>query len=503
MTDFLANLAFGMERALSPDALLFCFIGVTVGTLVGVLPGLGPLAAISLALPLTYYLDPTVALIMLAGIFYGTQYGGSTASILLNLPGSATAAVTCLDGYPMAQKGRAQVALFITAINSFVGASLAILLVMGFAPIISQFALRFSAAEYFSIMLLGLIAASTLSLGSPVKGLAMVIVGLTLGLVGTDVNTGMFRYTFGFLELADGLSLAAVAMGLFGVAEIMSNIGKPTGKAVNVGKLSFRSLMPERHEWRQIVGPTLRGSAVGSFIGALPGAGPGVASFMGYALEKKIAKDPSRFGKGAIEGISAPEAANNAAVQASFIPTLSLGIPGDAIVAVLLGAMLIHGITPGPNLITAQPELFWGLIMSFWVGNVMLLFLNIPLIGLWVKMLTIPYHLLYPAVILLICIGVYAANNNVFDIYIVLIFGVVGFFMRKFGYPAAPLLLGFILGPLLEENFRRALLLSQGNPMVFVERPISAIILALCLLFLLSAFLPKLRGWRKRRQQSR
>lgn len=497
MTDFLANLALGVDRAFSPDALLFCFIGVSVGTLIGVLPGLGPLAAMSLALPLTYYLDPTVALIMLAGIFYGTQYGGSTASILLNLPGSATAAVTCLDGYPMAQRGQAQLALFITAINSFVGASFAILLVMGFAPVLAQFALRFSAAEYFSVMLLGLIAASTLSLGSPVKGLAMVIAGLALGLVGTDVNTGMFRYTFGFFELADGLSLVAVAMGLFGVAEILSNIGRPAGKAVDVGRISLRSMLPTRAQWRQLAMPTARGSVVGSFVGALPGTGPGIAAFMAYAFEKKLSRDPSRFGKGAIEGISAPEAANNAAVQAAFIPTLSLGIPGDAVVAILLGAMLIHGITPGPNLISNQPDLFWGLIMSFWVGNVMLLFLNIPLIGLWVRLLQIPYHLMYPAVLLLICVGVYSANNNVFDIYIVLIFGVVGFLMRKFDYPAAPLLLGFILGPLLEEHFRRALLLSQGNPLVFFERPISAVFLVVCAVFLASAFLPRIRRFKK------
>ncbi|MGY6709250.1 MAG: tripartite tricarboxylate transporter permease [Rhizobiaceae bacterium] len=497
MTDFLANLALGVDRAFSPDALLFCFIGVSVGTLIGVLPGLGPLAAMSLALPLTYYLDPTVALIMLAGIFYGTQYGGSTASILLNLPGSATAAVTCLDGYPMAQRGQAQLALFITAINSFVGASFAILLVMGFAPVLAQFALRFSAAEYFSVMLLGLIAASTLSLGSPVKGLAMVIAGLALGLVGTDVNTGMFRYTFGFFELADGLSLVAVAMGLFGVAEILSNIGRPAGKAVDVGRISLRSMLPTRAQWRQLAMPTARGSVVGSFVGALPGTGPGIAAFMAYAFEKKLSRDPSRFGKGAIEGISAPEAANNAAVQAAFIPTLSLGIPGDAVVAILLGAMLIHGITPGPNLISNQPDLFWGLIMSFWVGNVMLLFLNIPLIGLWVRLLQIPYHLMYPAVLLLICVGVYSANNNVFDIYIVLIFGVVGFLMRKFDYPAAPLLLGFILGPLLEEHFRRALLLSQGNPLVFFERPISAAFLVVCAVFLASAFLPRIRRFKK------
>ncbi len=488
MNDLLSGVALGLNKALTLDALFFCFIGVTIGTIVGVLPGIGALAAISLALPLTYYLDPTAALIMLAGIFYGAQYGGSTASILLNLPGTATAAVTCLDGYPMAQQGKAPLALFVTAINSFVGSSFAIILVMGFTPLIAELALEFGATEYFSVMLLGLVAASTLSVGSPLKGLAMVAFGVALGLVGTDVNTGMFRFNFGILELADGVGLVAVAMGLFGVAEIIANIGLRHAAPLSAKEITFRSMLPTRQEWGQLWKPTARGAVIGSFVGALPGTGPAIASFMAYALEKKIADDPSRFGRGAIEGISAPEAANNASVQAAFIPTLSLGIPGDAVVAVMLGAMMLHGITPGPNLIRNEPELFWGLVMSFWIGNLLLLILNIPLIRLWVYLLSIPYHMLYPMILVFICVGVYAADNNVFDIYAVLAFGIIGYLMRIFNYPAAPVLLGFILGPLLEEHFRRALLLGKGNLLVFVERPLSLIFLLLCLVFLIWIF---------------
>ena len=493
MSNFISNISLGLETALSFNSLLFCFIGVTVGTIVGVLPGVGPLAAISLALPMTYYVDPTSALIMLAGIFYGTQYGGSTASILLNLPGTATSAVTCLDGYPLARQGKAGLALFVTAITSFVGSSFAILLVMGFAPIIAEFALRFGAPDYFSVMILGLVAASTLSVGSPLKGLAMVSFGLALGLVGTDVNTGLFRFTFGSFELSDGLSLVAVAMGLFGVAEILSNIGITRSTSLSAKDITFRSMMPNRDEWRQVWRPPARGTIVGSIVGTLPGTGPGIASFMAYALEKRIAKDPSRFGRGAIEGISSPEAANNASVQAAFIPTLSFGIPGDAVMAVLLGAMLIHGITPGPSFIANEPAMFWGLVMSFWVGNILLLVLNIPLIGLWVRLLTIPYHLLYPAVLVFICIGVYSSSNSVFDIFVVLIFGIIGYIMRKFEYPAAPVLLGFILGPLLEENFRRSLLLAGGDMTVFVTEPISLVFLLMTLAFLAVSFLPGLK----------
>jgi TctA family transporter len=479
------NVVQGFAAALAPQALLFCFIGVTVGTFVGVLPGVGAMAAVAICLPITFYLDPMIALIMLSGIFYGAQYGSSIASILLNIPGTVTAAVTCLDGYPLTKQGRAGPALFITTVTSFVGGSIAIVLLMGFAPLIAGFALRFSSAEYFAIMLLGLVAASTLSLGSALKGLAMVVVGVALGIVGTDINTGTSRLTFGILELSDGLNLVAVAMGLFGVAEILSSVGQGRTVVVDPTSITMRSLIPTRQDIRESIMPTLRGTAVGSAIGALPGSGAIVATFMSYALEKRVSDTPEKFGRGAIEGIAAPEAANNAAVQAAFIPTLSLGIPGDALMAVMLGAMMIHGIVPGPQFITEHAATFWGLVASFWIGNVLLLILNIPLIGVWVRLLSIPYHLLYPAMLFFICIGVYAINNNVVDIYTVIAFGAIGYFMNEFQYPAAPLLLGFILGPMMEEHLKRALLISQGDFMVFLDRPISLTFLVVTALLLL------------------
>ena len=479
------DILLGFERALSADALLFCFIGVTIGTFVGVLPDVGALAAVSLCLPLTFYLDPTIALIMLAGIFYGAQYGSSTASILLNVPGTVTAAVTCLDGYPLTKQGKAGLALFVTTICSFVGGSIAIVLMMLFTPAIARAALEFSSAEYFMIMLLGLMVASTISSGSQVKSLAMVAVGLALGLVGTDINTGTMRFTFGQIELADGVSLVAIAMGLFGVAEILSSIKGDAGTPLKAADVTFRSMLPSREEWRKIVGPTLRGTGIGAIIGALPGSGATVATFMAYAVERRVSKTPERFGHGAIEGIAAPEAANNSAVQAAFVPTLSLGIPGDALMAFLLGAMLIHGIVPGPRFLTEQPEMFWGLVASFWIGNVMLLILNIPLIGLWVRMLSIPYNILFPAMLFFICLGVYSLDYQVFDIFLVIFFGLVGFAMNRLGYPPAPLLLGFILGPMMEEHFKRALLMSRGSFSIFYERPISAGLLIIIVLLAL------------------
>ena len=469
----LANLAAGFGVALSWTALAVCFAGVTLGTFVGVLPGIGALAAISLCLPLTFYMDPTHALIMLAGIFYGAQYGSSTASILLNIPGTPSAIVTCLDGYPMAKQGRAGPALFITTITSFLGGSFAIILLIAFAPPLAKFALGFGAPEYFSIMLLGLVAASTISVGSPLKGLAMVVFGLVLGLVGTDVTSGTYRFTFGNLELTDGLNLVAVAMGLFGIAEILSNLVHDQHPRVDAKAITLRSLMPTRDDMRRSLMPTLRGSLVGSWVGAMPGTGPSIAAFLAYATEKRLAADPSRFGKGAVEGIAAPEAANNASVQAAFIPTLCIGIPGDAVMAFMLGAMMIHGIIPGPQFLSEQPVMFWGLVASFWIGNVMLLALNIPLIGLWVRILAIPRDLLYPAILFFICVGVYSVNNNPFDILIALGFGVVGYLMTAFGYPAAPVLLGFILGPLIKENFRRALFISNGDFGIFLRSPLS------------------------------
>lgn len=483
----LANLGLGFQNALTIEALLTCLAGVTLGTIVGVLPGIGAMAAISLCLPLTFYMEPTNALILLAGIFYGAQYGSSTASILLNIPGSASSVVTTLDGYPMARNGRAGPALFVTTITSFIGGSAAITMMVVFAEPLARFALTFRAADYFAIMALALVAASTLTVGSPLKGLAMVSLGLALGLAGTDVTTGTYRYTFGFLELSDGFSLVALAMGLFGIAEVINGM---TRKDVPAGplpsRITLRSLLPSADETRRSVFPTLRGTAVGAWIGTMPGTGPAIAAFISYALEKRVSRTPERFGKGAVEGVAAPEAANNASVQSAFIPTLCIGIPGDAIMAFMLGAMMIHGIAPGPGFITEQPVMFWSLVASFWIGNVLLLILNIPLIGLWVRLLMVPRQVLYPAILFFICVGIYSVNNNVFDIWVGFIFGVLGFVMNRYGYPAAPLLLGFVLGPLIEENFRRAMFISRGDPMILVQSPLSAVAIVLTLVLILA-----------------
>jgi len=481
-------LALGFEQALTPQALLFCFVGVSLGTFIGVLPGIGSLTTIALCLPLTFHLEPLLGLIMLAGIFYGAQYGSSTASILLNVPGSAPAAITCLDGYPLARQGRAGVALFITTITSFIGGSFAIILLIFFAPVLAKFAISFSAADYFSIMILALTAASTLSVGSPVKGLAMVTLGLLMGLVGTDINSGQFRFTFGLPALSDGINLVALAMGLFGVAEILNNLASGKAPEPLKEKISFKQMLPTRDDLKAMRFSCLRGSAIGSFIGMLPGTGPTIATFMAYAGEKRLSRHPEKFGQGAIEGISAPEAANNASVQAAFIPTLTLGVPGDAIMAVMLGGLLIHGITPGPQLVTTDAALFWGVVASFWIGNVILLILNLPMIGLWVWLLRIPYHFLFPAVLFLICIGVYSVNNNSVDVLLTLGFGIMGFFMNRFGFPSAPLLLGFVLGPLIEENFRRALVLSDSQLSTFIERPVSLVFLLLTCALLVYSF---------------
>ncbi len=490
--DILSNLALGFHVALSWDALLFCFIGVALGTFIGMLPGIGPLAAISMALPITFHLDPTVALIMLAGIFYGAQYGGGISSILLNLPGTPSSAVVCLDGHQMTRQGRAGLALFTSAICSFAGSSFAIVLVMGFAPLLAKLALNFTSAEYFSVMLFALVVSSTVAQGSPIKGLAMMVIGLILGVVGTDVETGDFRFTLGMVDLADGVNMVAVALGLFGVAEVIQSIGLVRAEGAT-SRVSLRSMLPKRSEWRQFGWPIVRGSIAGSIVGILPGTGPSVAAFVGYATEQRVASDPSRFGKGAIEGVAGPEAANNASVLAAFIPTLSLGIPGDVVMAVLLGAMIIHGVTPGPQFLTEQPQMFWGLVASFWIGNLMLLILNIPLIGIWVKMLQIPYKILCPAILFFVCVGAFSVTGNVFVIYLTLFFGLVGYLMNLFGYPPAPLILGMILGPMMEDNFRRALLVSRGDLGIFVSRPISAVILGVTLLVVIFTFLPILR----------
>lgn len=488
----LDGLLLGLQAALVPQTLLYCFVGVFLGTLIGVLPGIGALAAISLLLPITYYIEPTAAIVMLAGVYYGAQYGGSTASILLNLPGTPSSVVACLDGYPMAKQGRAGVALFMTTIASFVGSMLGILVLVLFAPSIAELGLKFGAAEYFSMMVLGLIAASTLASGSPVKGLAMVVLGLLIGTIGVDVNSGQARFDFGILQLMDGVNLVALAMGIFGVSEIIASVLRAR-EGVVAEKISMRSMLPRRQEVKDSVVPMLRGTGVGGFFGALPGTGASIASFMSYALEKRVAKDPSRFGKGAIEGLTAPESANNAAAQTAFVPTLSLGIPGDAVMALMLGALIMHGIQPGPRLMTEQPELFWGLIVSFGIGNIMLLILNIPLIGIWVAILKIPYRMLYPAILVFIGLGVYSVNSNTFDILMVAVIGLMGYGMMVMRFEAAPLLLGFVLGPLMEENLRRALLISRGQMSTFIDRPISATLLALSLALVLWSFFAAFR----------
>jgi TctA family transporter len=499
--DILNGLMLGLDAALEPVTLLYCFIGVFLGTLIGVLPGIGALAAISLLLPITYHIPPTAAIVMLAGVYYGAQYGGSTASILLNLPGTPSSAVACLDGYPMAKQGRAGVALFMTTIASFVGSMLGILILVLFSPSIAELGLKFGPAEYFSMMLVGLIAASTLASGSPAKGLAMVALGLLLGTVGTDVNSGVARFDFDIPELMDGINLVALAMGMFGIAEVISGINQPRESDVKE-KITLRTMTPTRQDVRESIMPMLRGTGIGSFFGALPGTGASIASFMSYAVEKKVSKTPEKFGNGAIEGITAPESANNAAAQTAFVPTLSLGIPGDAVMALMLGALIIHGIQPGPLLMTQQPELFWGLIVSFGIGNIMLMVLNLPMIGMWVAILRIPYRVLFPAILVFISLGVYSVNNNTFDVIVVAIIGALGYLLAVLRFEAAPLLLGFVLGPLMEENLRRALLLSRGEMSTFIDRPISAGFLAFGLAIVLWSAWGALKAIVREREQA-
>jgi len=484
--ELLEGLRLGVQAAFVPTVLLYCLFGVSLGTLIGVLPGVGSMAAISLLLPITYYLEPTPAIVMLAGVYYGAQYGNSIASILLNLPGTASSAVTCLDGYPMAKAGRAGVALFMTTIASFVGAMLGLVALTLFAPSIAEMGFRFGPYEYFAMMLLGLVAASTLASASAAKGLAMVTLGLIVGIIGTDVQTGVLRFHFGFPNLMDGVSLPALAMGMFGVTEVIRSINR--ARQAHEGKrIRMRSMLPTRSDLRQSWGAMLRGSGIGGFFGALPGTGASIASFMAYAVEKRVSRTPERFGKGAIEGITAPESANNAAVQTAFVPTLSLGIPGDAVMALMLGALMIHGIQPGPSLITQQPEMFWGLIVSFLIGNIMLLVLNIPMIGVWVWILSIPYRVLYPAILVFIAVGVYSVSNSTFDVFVVAAVGIFGYVLAVLKFEPAPFLLGFILGPLMEENLRRGLQLARGDAMVFLQRPISGTLLAICALLLVWA----------------
>lgn len=485
MNDLIANLGLGFQVALTLNNLLYCAVGATLGVLIGVLPGIGPLATIAMLLPVTFYLEPTGALIMLAGVYYGAMYGGSTTSILMNLPGDGASAVVCLDGGPMAKQGRAGPALVSSTLSSFIASVCALVMLGLFAPPLSRWALEFGPAEYFSLMVVGLLAAVMLAQGSPLKGLAMVFLGLTLGLVGMDLNSGAYRFTFEISELSDGIDFVVLAMGLFGFSEIISSLAdrQVTGETDAVRyRFRWRDLILSRDDFRRFFGAALRGTGVGSLVGILPGGGTTVSSFLAYAVEKQVAKDPSRFGKGAIEGVAGPEAANNASANMSFIPTLTLGIPGDAVMALMLAALMIHGINPGPAVMTDQPQLFWGLLASMVIGNLMLLVLNLPLIGIWVRLLTIPYRLLYPPVVLFICIGVYSLRNSVFDVVLTAIFGAVGYLFVKLRCEPAPLLLGFILGPMMEENFRRAMIMSRGDPAIFIDRPISMTLLAIAAL---------------------
>jgi putative tricarboxylic transport membrane protein len=486
--ELIANLSLGLSTAVTPVNLLYCLIGVFLGTLIGVLPGLGPTATIAMLLPITFVLPPISALIMLAGIYYGSQYGGSTTSILVNLPGEAASVVTTLDGYQMARRGRAGVALATAAIGSFFAGTVATLLLALFAPPLSAIALEFGPADYFSLMVLGLVASVVLAQGSLLHAIGMVVLGLLLGLIGTDVTSGAQRYTFDIPQLADGIGFVVVAMGMFGLAEIIRNLEQEQNRSVMVSKIT--NLMPTKEDWKRMVAPILRGTVIGSAVGILPGSGSILGAFAAYSIEKKISKNSAEFGKGAIEGVAAPEAANNAGAQTSFIPMLTLGIPSNPVMALMVGAMIIQGIQPGPSVIKEQPALVWGIIVSMWIGNFFLVVLNLPLIGLWVRMIMVPYQLLYPAILVFCGIGVFSLNNSEFDIYLMGLFGLLGYVFVKLGCEPAPMLLAFILGPLMEEYLRRAMLISRGNPWVFVQRPISATLLALAVLAMCAVLIP-------------
>ncbi|POR48329.1 tripartite tricarboxylate transporter permease [Bosea psychrotolerans] len=490
--DVLDHIMLGFGVAMSLQNLAYCFLGVLLGTLIGVLPGVGPLVTISMLLPITFGLPPVASVIMLAGIYYGAQYGGSTTAILVNLPGETSSAVTCLDGYQMARQGRAGAALAIAALSSFVAGCIGTILIVALGVPLASWALRFGAEDYFALMLLGLVAASVLTHGDLVKALAMVVLGLLIGLVGTDVNSGVERYTFGLPELADGIGFTVLAVGIFAVSEVVTNLEQKETREVFTK--SIGGLMPSWSDIKTAFLPTLRGTAIGSFFGILPGTGPSISSFSAYMVEKKLARDPSRFGRGAIEGVAAPEAANNAAAQTAFIPMLTLGIPGTATMALILGALVMNGIQPGPSVMARSPELFWGVVASMFIGNAMLVALNLPLVGIWVKLLTIPYRWLFPAIILFCALGNYSLNNSAIDVYLCAAVGILGYVFSKLKCPPAPLILGYVLGPMMEENIRRALLLSEGDLSIFWKSPISAILLVISALLLVSMILPAIRA---------
>jgi putative tricarboxylic transport membrane protein len=495
MFDILANFGSGFLIAATPANLMYCFIGALIGTLIGVLPGLGPVATVAMLLPVTFYLPPVSALIMLAGIYYGAQYGGSTTAILVNLPGENSSVVTCLDGHQMARQGRAGPALAIAALSSLAAGCFATFFIALFAPPLAEFALLFGPAEYFSLMVLGLVAAIVLAHGSLFSAFGMIALGLFLSMIGTDVNTGMPRMTLGIPELSDGIGFVPLAMGLFAIGDIIKNIENPANRNIVTGKIT--NLWPTRDDFRRSYRAVLRGTALGSILGLLPGGGAMLSSFAAYALEKKISSEPERFGKGAVEGVAAPESANNAGAQTSFIPLLTLGIPANPVIALMAGAMMIQGIQPGPEVMTKNPDLFWGLIASMLIGNVMLVVINLPLIQIWVSLLKVPYRLFFPALLVFSCIGVYTLNNSMFEVSLLLLFGVLGYVFLKWQCEPAPLLLAFVLGPLMEENLRRAMLLAKGNPVTFMTRPISLVLLLMALGLLVMILLPNIRRTRE------
>jgi TctA family transporter len=490
----LAGLAHGFDIALQPHNLFYCFAGVMIGNLVGVLPGMGVLSAVSILLPLTFGMQPVPAILMIAGIFYGAQYGGAICSILLNLPCHPPHAVTCLDGYPLTRQGRGGAALGVTMMAAVFGAAFGILQMMFLAPVVAKVALSFGAPEICSLMLLGLLAGSTLAKGSPLKGVSMTVLGMLLGLVGTDTATSIERYTFGYYDLADGIELVALALGLFGIAEFLRSVNNVAPVNKSYAKLKLRDMRPSKAEVREAALPILRGTVVGSLCSLIPGTGPTIASFIAYATEKKLSKTPKAFGHGAIAGVAAPEASTHSSVQGDFIPTMSLGIPGDAAMALLLGALIIHDVTPGPLLIAEHPDVFWGLIASFWIGNLLLVFLNLPMIGLWVRLLTVPYRFLFPSALFFVCIGVFAARNSLFDVVLTLGLGVFGYLLLLLRFEPAPMLLGFVLGPRFEDNFRRALNIAHGDLTTFIDRPISALFLLMCLVLLGVQIYARVRG---------
>jgi putative tricarboxylic transport membrane protein len=492
--DFFANQIHGFTIALSPWNLLYAFVGAVLGTAIGVLPGLGPATTIALLLPVTYTMDATSAVILLAGVYYGAMYGGSTTSILLNIPGEASSVVTCLDGYQMARKGRAGPALGISAIGSFIAGTIGVFLMAMVAPALARFALKFGPAEYSALVFCGLLMAVYLSEESILKGLLMMMIGLLLGMVGIDPVHGEERFTFGLLRLTDGINFILVAMGLFAVSELLVNLETPAG-AADIFKTSLKGILPTREDWRKCWAPLFRGTTIGFLIGVLPGGGAIISSFMAYAVEKKFSKHPEEFGQGAIEGVASPEAANNAASTSSFIPLLTLGIPGNNAIAMLFVALMIHGIQPGPLLLTEHPNLFWGVIASMYIGNVMLLGLNLPLIGLWVRLLKVPYHFLAVLIVVIVMIGAYSLKNSAFDVGMIVIFGVFGYVARKNGFPFAPCVLAMILGRTLEQSVQQALKISGADLMIFIERPISATLFALIVLVMLIPIFK--RAWKR------